>query len=58
MRRRKASEKVEPFRSRIHEPEGHRLRDHIAAWAAAHVSSITGKWPALPPGVEDRAADV
>lgn len=57
MRRRAPHESVEPYRVRIHEPQGHRLRDQIAAWAkaiAAHLSSD----PPMPPEITDRAADV
>jgi hypothetical protein len=32
MRRRHAGERVEPYRRRIHEPEGSRLKDSIAVW--------------------------
>jgi hypothetical protein len=58
MRRRAAGEKVEPFRRRIHAPAGHGLRDKLAAWAAGNLGRVTDAWPALPPGIEDRNADV
>jgi hypothetical protein len=54
MRRRHADERVEPYRRRIHEVEGWRLRDSIAAWA----QSATIEWPALPDEIQDRDADV
>jgi hypothetical protein len=54
MRRRHAGEKVEPYRRRIHASEGSAIRDTIAAWA--HGFDL--KWPELPPGIEDRSADV
>lgn len=58
MRRRARNEKVEPFRARIHEAEGHALRDRLAAWAAQAHGDVTGAWPAMPDGVTDRPADV
>jgi hypothetical protein len=56
MRRRLPSETVEPFRRRIHAAAGHRLRVQLARWAAQVGPSI--KWPVMPPGIEDRDADV
>ena len=56
MRPRRATEQIEPFRRRIHAVEGHRIRDRIEAWA--HGQSTEPVWPDLPPGVEDRDADV
>ncbi|MBL1067932.1 DUF3631 domain-containing protein [Streptomyces sp. 7-21] len=58
MRRRAPNEKVEPFRQRIHEKEGHALRDRLAAWASAVRPAMEGKWPVMPEGVTDRPADV
>lgn len=58
MRRRARSERVEPFRARIHEAEGHRLRDRLAAWAEQARDQVAGAWPAMPDGVTDRPADV
>ncbi len=58
MRRRAPSEHVNPYRRRVHAPEGHTLRDQLAAWAAAVRGSITNAWPELPAGIEDRDADV
>jgi hypothetical protein len=58
MRRRARNEKVEPFRARIHEAEGHRLRDRLAAWAEQIRESVLGAWPDMPDGVADRPADV
>jgi hypothetical protein len=54
MRRRHAGEPVEPFRRRIHEVEGWRIRDQITTWA----QSATVNWPRLPDGIVDRDADV
>lgn len=56
MKRRAPHEQVEPYRRRIHSPEGHRLRDQIAAWCEQVADRI--EWPDLPPEIEDRNADV
>ncbi|WP_051940046.1 DUF3631 domain-containing protein [Phaeacidiphilus oryzae] len=58
MRRRAPNEQVEPFRQRIHEPEGHALRDRLADWADSVREKVNGAWPELPEGVSDRPADV
>ncbi|MYS24681.1 Protein of unknown function [Streptomyces sp. DvalAA-14] len=58
MRRRAPNEHVEAFRARIHEPEGHELRDRLAAWADAVRDRVAGAFPAMPEGVNDRPADV
>jgi hypothetical protein len=56
MRPRLNSEKVEPWRQRIHEPEAKNLGSQIVEWARMSVRDI--RWPKLPPGIEDRNADV
>ncbi|MEU1922584.1 DUF3631 domain-containing protein [Streptomyces albogriseolus] len=58
MRRRARNERVEPFRARIHEAEGHALRDRLATWAEQARDQVTGAWPEMPDGVTDRPADV
>lgn len=58
MRRRSPSEQVQPFRHRLHAPEGERLRIRLAEWAAGVATVVGEAWPEMPPGVEDRAADV
>ncbi|MGW3713055.1 DUF3631 domain-containing protein [Streptomyces albogriseolus] len=58
MRRRARNERVEPFRARIHEAEGHALRDRLAAWAERARDQVMGAWPEMPDGVTDRPADV
>ncbi|CAN3980478.1 DUF3631 domain-containing protein [Kitasatospora purpeofusca] len=58
MRRRAPNERVEAFRQRIHEAEGHALRDRLAAWADTVREQIDGAWPEMPDGVTDRPADV
>jgi hypothetical protein len=56
MKRRAPGEKIEPFRRRIHLGQGHELRDQLAAWGQS--ADLEGKWPDMPPGIEDRDADV
>ena len=60
MRRRKPSERLDPYRRRTVEPEGHALRDNLAAWASKTSDSIEAAIPDLdlPDGIEDRDADV
>ncbi|ATL29390.1 DUF3631 domain-containing protein [Streptomyces formicae] len=58
MRRRARNETVEPFRARVHEAEGHKLRDQLATWAEHARGFIMGAWPDMPEGVSDRPADV
>lgn len=57
MRRRAPSEKVEPFRHRVHGAEGEALRGRIEQWASAVLDAVREAWPAMPEGVDDRAAD-
>ncbi len=58
MRRRAPNEHVESFRSRIHEPQGHALRDRLATWANTVRDRVQGAFPEMPEGVTDRPADV
>ncbi|MFJ8754482.1 DUF3631 domain-containing protein [Streptomyces sp. NPDC102441] len=58
MRRRARNEKAEPFRARLHEAEGHALRERLAQWADQVRDDISGRWPEMPEGVTDRPADV
>jgi hypothetical protein len=57
MRRRSAFETVEQFRLRVHEPEGHALRERLAAWAEAVGPAAGAAWPELPEGIVDRKAE-
>jgi hypothetical protein len=59
MKRRKASEVVEPFRIRYQKEEGARLRDEMASWAEA-IRTTQGdiSWPTLPPEIQDRDQDI
>jgi Protein of unknown function (DUF3631) len=56
MRTRLTTETVEPWRRRIHEPEAKNLGVKIADWAKLSFRNI--RWPKLPPGIEDRNADI
>ncbi|MFF2923103.1 DUF3631 domain-containing protein [Streptomyces celluloflavus] len=58
MRKRAPNEMVEPYRQRIHEKEGHALRDRLAEWADQVRDAVTDAWPTLPDGISDRPADV
>ncbi|GAA3851124.1 DUF3631 domain-containing protein [Streptomyces lannensis] len=58
MRRRARNERVEAFRARLHEAEGHKLRDQLAQWTEHARDSVMGAWPKMPDGVTDRPADV
>lgn len=55
MKRRGPGETCEPFRDRLHRPQGAGIRDSLAEWASGvgHMD-----YPELPDGVQDRDADV
>jgi hypothetical protein len=57
MRRRSPTEPIEQFRLRVHENEGHTLRDLLAQWAATVGAEAGDAWPQLPAGVVDRRAE-
>jgi hypothetical protein len=57
MRRRAAREVIEQYRVRIHEPEGHALRDQLSDWAESVGSTVGEAWPALPEVITDRKAE-
>jgi hypothetical protein len=58
MRRRAPTERIESYRRRVHEGEGHDLRDLLAEWVGVVWAELEGAWPKLPEGIEDRNADV
>jgi hypothetical protein len=58
MRKRAPNEKVEPYRRRVHEKQGHVLRDRLAKWADTVRAQVADAWPEMPEGVSDRPADV
>ena len=57
MRRRLKTEKVEPFRQRIHVREGQAIGRHLAVWAKSMLKDAEAARPEMPAGVEDRQAD-
>jgi hypothetical protein len=58
MRRRAPHEHVEPYRRRLHEREGHALRDRMAQWMITLTSQLAAAKPEMPDGIVDRNADV
>jgi len=58
MRKKAPNEKAEPYRRRVHEKQGHALRDRLAKWAATVHDDVAQAWPEMPEGVSDRPADV
>lgn len=58
MRRRKKNEKVESWRTGRSCVEGQQLREQLESWAKSIHSLLSGDYPNLPDGVEDRAADM
>ncbi|MFD9119948.1 DUF3631 domain-containing protein [Streptomyces bottropensis] len=58
MRKKAPNEKCEPYRRRVHEKQGHVLRDRLADWTATIHDQIAEAWPEMPEGVTDRPADV
>jgi len=58
MRRRKSTETVLPYRRRQYQPEAETLCRSLAEWAVTVVTEVTGTWPVLPEGIEDRDADI
>ncbi|MFC3815615.1 DUF3631 domain-containing protein [Lysobacter sp. GCM10012299] len=57
MRRRAPGEHVMPFRARDYQAEADGLRRQLEEWADGARDELECARPALPPGVEDRAAD-
>jgi hypothetical protein len=58
MRRRAPGEVVTPFRRRVHAAEGHKLKERLATWGVSVEGAMTTARPEMPPGIEDRDADV
>lgn len=58
MRRRAPNETIEPYRRRVYAPEGHAIRDRLAAWSAANIQTLTDSRPDMPESVTDRSADI
>lgn len=58
MRRRSPTERVEPFRHRVHAVDGHDLRDALDEWTRDVGDQLEDAWPDMPDTVTDRNADV
>ena len=59
MRRRAPHEVVEPFRRRLHAPQGEELSYRIARWVIDEVHrDLRDAWPDLPESITDRNADI
>jgi hypothetical protein len=58
MKKRRADERVEPFRSREHEAPGHAIRNKLAEWAFLVGADVGAAWPKMPDGIVDRPAEV
>lgn len=58
MRRRAPDEWVQPYRRREHAPAGERLGERLGQWAMANLEGLGYARPVMPPGIEDRPADV
>lgn len=58
MRRRAPDEHVEPYRRRVHKPDGDLIYNRLAGWAEFTVTDISDTWPDMPDGIKDRDADV
>ena len=57
MRRRAPGETVEPYRRRLHAPEGYEIRDKLAVWAK-QIQPTLSTYPIMPDGITDRNADI
>lgn len=55
MRRRARHEKIEPYRPRLHAPQGQAIRNRLAAWAKGIDGTVI---PPMPEAITDRNADV
>ena len=58
MRKRKSTERVDPWRARAQEPHGHLLRDELNSLLNRYKRELEDAEPVMPEGVEDRPADV
>jgi hypothetical protein len=58
MRRRAPNETVEPYRCRLELAAGEELRRRLELWASTILERVRDKYPLMPDGVSDRAADV
>ena len=56
-RRRRDTEPIERFRIRKVTPEGHAIRDQLAAWTSAHMEELRVAEPVMPEELSDRMWD-
>jgi Protein of unknown function (DUF3631) len=57
MRPRRKNERTEPYFSRVHAPLGAMLGESVGQWAKTVAADLSGAWPDLPDGIQDRAAE-
>jgi hypothetical protein len=57
-RRRAPHEKVRPFRDREIRPIGEAIRERLSVWSENNGPELERTIPTMPPGIEDRPADV
>jgi len=58
MKRRLSNERVEPHRPARPDPKAAALCERLASWAKEIAARVMEARPLMPPGIEDRAADV
>jgi hypothetical protein len=58
MCRRAPNEQVEPYRRRVHAPQGYEIRDALVTWALAWCDLLALSRPNMPESIQDRDADV
>jgi hypothetical protein len=57
MEQRKPEQKIEPYLSRLHDPQGESIGQALGDWAGSMAMELGEAWPDLPDGCEDRKAD-
>jgi hypothetical protein len=58
MAQRRPEQKIEPFYPKLHEPTGAAIGAALGSWASAVSLELAVSWPALPEGIQDRAAEI
>jgi hypothetical protein len=58
MKRRKSTEAIEPYRRRVYRSEAEEIYRGLSEWSVTVVTDVTDSWPSMPPGIEDRDADI
>jgi hypothetical protein len=54
----KPARRAEPYRPRMHDPMAEMIKSDLETWIQANTADILENWPDLPPGIEDRSAEV